>query len=329
MKRFRRLLLVGLAVLLIVIVAAAVVIYQQLNKETPEVKTEGELAFMSDRTGNWDIFLLDKDEKLVNLTAASTAHEFFANFTFGGDVLNLYSTDSGEINPATVNADGTDFKSMNFVVASMTAVQRGLIDWDPTWAPGGEQMVWLKMTGFPPSVDMWLSKSDGSDSRKLTDDGATEMMPAWSPDGQKIAYVTDKDGQQNVYVMDVASGDVTRLSDHEVGDINPVWSTDGSQILFVAEQDIPLKTGTVQYYIVNADGSDMRPFVAGDTFIGGLRYSPYGGQVAYMSNEDGSWQIDVMDADGSNVRRITEGDSNNLYPIWRPVPVDQAQAGSE
>ncbi len=329
MKRFRRLLLVGLAVLLIVVIAAAVVIYQQLNKETPEVKTEGELAFMSDRTGNWDIFLLDKNEKLVNLTAASAAHEFFANFTFGGDVLNLYSTDSGEINPATVNADGTDFKSMNFVVASMTAVQRGLIDWDPTWAPGGEQMVWLKMTGFPPSVDMWLSKSDMSDSRKLTDDGATEMMPAWSPDGQKIAYVTDKDGQQNVYVMDVASGDVTRLSDHEVGDINPVWSTDGSQILFVAEQDIPLKTGTVQYYIVNADGSDMRPFVAGDTFKGGLRYSPYGGQVAYMSNEDGSWQIDVMDADGSNVRRITEGDSNNLYPIWRPVPVDQAQAGSE
>jgi hypothetical protein len=329
MKRFGRLLLVGLAVLLIVVIAAAVVIYQQLNKETPKVKTEGELAFMSDRTGNWDILLLDKDEKLVNLTAASTAHEFFANFTFGGDVLNLYSTDSGEINPATVNADGTDFKSMNFITASLSAVQNGLTDWDPAWAPGGEQMVWLKMTGFPPSVDMWLSNADGSDSRKLTSDSATEMMPAWSPDGTKIAYVTDKDGQQNVYVMDVASGDVTRLSNHDVGDINPVWSTDGSQILFIAERDIPLKTGTVQYFIVNADGSDMRPFEDGDTFTGGLRYAPYGEQIAYMSNESGSWQIFVMNADGSSVHPITEGDSNNLYPIWRPVPIDQASTASE
>ena len=166
MRKLSRVLLVGVAVLLIVVIAAAIVIYQQLNKKTPEVKTEGELAFMSDRTGNWDIFLLDKDENLVKLTADSAAHEFFANFTFGGDVLNLYSTDSADINPATVNADGTDFKSMNFIVASMNAVQNGLIDWDPAWAPGGEQMVWLKMTGFPPSVDMWLSNADVSSVAK-------------------------------------------------------------------------------------------------------------------------------------------------------------------
>jgi hypothetical protein len=154
MKRFARLLVVGLAALLIVVIAAAVVIYQQLNKETPKVKTEGELAFMSDRTGNWDIFLLDKNENLINLTAASEAHEFFANFTFGGDVLNLYSTDMGDINPATVNADGTDFKSMNLMVALAPALQKGLTDWDPVWAPGGEQMVWLKMSpGFPPSIE--------------------------------------------------------------------------------------------------------------------------------------------------------------------------------
>jgi TolB protein len=326
MKRFRRILFIGLAALVIVIAAAVVVIYRQLNKETPKVKTEGELAFMSDQAGNWDIFLLDKDGNLHNLTEASAAHEFFANFTFGGDVLNLYSTDSGDITPATVNADGTDFKAMNFIVASMTALQQGLVDWDPTWAPGGEQMVWLKMGGFPPGVDMWLSNSDGSDSRNLTGDGATEMMPAWSPDGKQIAYVSDKDGQQNLYVMDVESGSVTRLTDHKVGDINPAWSLDGSRILFVAEQDIPLKTGTVQYYLINPDGSDMVPFKAGDTFKGGMRYSPNGGQVAYMSNEGGSWQIYVMDAGGGNVHRITEGNANYLYPIWRPVPISETTA---
>jgi TolB protein len=329
MKRFRRFLIVGMAVLVIVIVAVIVVIYQQLNKETPKVKTAGELSFMSDRDGNWNIYLRDKAGDLHNLTEASDAHEFFANFTFGGEVLNLYSTKSGEITPATVNADASDFKTMNFVVAMMTALQAGLTDWDPTWSPDGESMVWLKMGGLPPSVDLWWSNADGSDSRNLTDDGATEMMPAWSPDGKQIVYVSDKDGEQNVYLMDVESGNITRLSDHEVGDINPVWSTDGSQILFVAEQDIPLVTGTVQFFLVNPDGSEMRPFTEDDTFAGGLRYSPEGGQVAYMSNEEGSWHIYVMDADGANVRQVTDGNSNNLYPIWRPVPAEEAQEGQE
>lgn len=327
MKKFKRFIIIGLAIVVILVVALIVAIYQQLNKETPQVKTAGELVFMSDRDGNWNIYLLDKAGDLHNLTAASDAHEFFANFTFGGDVVNLYSTEPGEINPATVKADGSDFKAMNFMVAMMAALQDGLTDWDPTWAPGGEQMVWLKMAGLPPSVDLWWSNADGSDSRNLTDDGATEMMPAWSPDGKQVVYVSDKDGEQNVYLMDIASGSVTRLSNHEVGDINPVWSVDGSQILFVAERDIPLVTGTLQFYLVNPDGSEMRPFTENDTFTGGLRYSPEGGQVVYMSNEDGSWHIYVKDADGTNVHRVTEGDSNNLYPIWRPVPVEGEKEG--
>jgi Tol biopolymer transport system component len=75
--------------------------------------------------------------------------------------------------------------------------------------------------------------------------------------------------------------------------------------------------------LMNADGSDLHPLGDDEVFTGDLTYSPYGGQVAYVSNESGYWHIYVMDTDGSNVRQLTEGASNNLYPAWRPVPAQQ------
>ena len=64
-------------------------------------------------------------------------------------------------------------------------------------------------------------------------------------------------------------------------------------------------------------------------FEGDPTYSPYGGQVAYMSNKEGSWHIYVMDADGSNARRVTDGEGDNMFPSWRPVPADQADETTE
>jgi TolB protein len=57
----------------------------------------------------------------------------------------------------------------------------------------------------------------------------------------------------------------------------------------------------------------------GDSFSGDPAYSADGSEVVYMSNEDGHWHIYLMNADGTNVRRLTEGDADYLFPVWRPV----------
>jgi TolB protein len=321
----RRLILGFVALLVVILIALGIVIYRQLNKETPKLgQTEGEMAFMSDQSGNWDIFLRDKDGQLINLTESSDGHEYFPNFTFKNNIINLYSTDSGEYTPATVKADGSDFKTLNFAQALMTVVAEGLTDWDPLWGPGGEQMIWSKVKGF--GMELFIGQADGSDATALTSSSATEIMPAWSPDGTKVVFVSDESGQQNIYVLDIATTDLTRLTDHDANDMQPTWSTDGSQILFVSEQDTPLTSGTLALYIMNADGSDQRPFdAAAEVFEGGQRYSSDGKLIAYMSNKDGSWQIYLKDADGSNVRRITEGSANFMFPIWRPVLAEEQE----
>jgi TolB protein len=332
MKRFGRFLIVVLILLVVIIAVAAVLIYRQLDKETIKLGgTEGELVFMSDRDGNWDYFMLDKDGNLHNLTDESDAHEYFPNFTFTGDQLSGYSTDSGSMSPMRVNSDGSGFKVQSVMEAMMAVLQEGNTDWDPVWAPGGERMAWTKLIpAVPlPKLDLLVANADGSDERNLTDDSATEFMYNWSPDGTKVVYISDKSGKQNIYVVDVTSGEITRLTEHDVQEFQPVWSSDGSQILFVSE-DTPLVEGTMQLFVMNADGSDQRPFGEDETFKGDMAYSPYGGQVVYMSNEDGNWHIYVMNADGSDVQRLTEGDSNNMFPSWRPVPAsEQAEAAGE
>lgn len=325
MKKLGRWLIVVLIVLVAIIAALVVWIYNQLEKDTIELgKTEGELVFMSDRDGDWDLYMLDKEGELINVTADSDADEYYPSFTFNGDQLSLFSNQTGDVTPARVNTDGTGFKTQSVIEAMVAVISEGNFDWDPVWAPGGERLAWTKVVaGLPPKLDLFVANSDSSDPVQLTDDGSTEYMYAWSPDGSKIVYTSDKSSKQNTYVVDVANGEITRLTEHDINDYQPVYSKDGTKIMLIFSETASMKEGVIEFHIMNADGSDLHPLADGEVFTGDLAHSPYGGQVAYMSNESGSWHIYVMNADGSNVKQLTSGDSNNLYPAWRPVPAEE------
>jgi Tol biopolymer transport system component len=320
--------LAALAVLLIVAVAIAIFIYVRLNSDTIELgETHGELAFMSDRDGDWDLYVLDPDGNLRNITNSDDAHEYFFNFMFSGNRLGFYTSSTGEITPGQVNTDGSDLRALSFIESMMSVVMEGELDMDPAWAPGGEKLAWTRIHDM--NLEIFVSNSDGSESRRLTNDSGSDTMIAWSPDGNYITYVSDREGQQDVMVINVESGEETRLTEVD-WDLQPIWSIDGEQILFVKEGEEPLTEGYFDVYVMNRDGSDLHVLGEDEVFKGDLTYSPYGGQVAFMSNEEGTWHIYVMDADGSNERRVTEGDGNYMFPAWRPVPADeQNEDGAE
>jgi TolB protein len=326
MKRIRRVLIIGVVVVIVVIAALVIYIYTRLNKDTIQLgKTDGDLAFMSDRDGDWDIYMLDSNRNLTDITASGTGPDYLFNFVFSGNMLNFYASRDGTISPATVNADGTNLRTLNFAEAMMVMIGEQNVDWDPAWSPDGTRLVWNKLGGFPPAVDVYISNADGSDARKLTGDASIESQMAWSPDGTRLVYISDQGGNNNVYVMDVASGDVTQITDTSFYEWQPVWSLDGADILFIADENETLKDGALDLFLIKPDGSELRPL--GDaTFEGDPTYAPSGEQVAYITNESGSWQIYIMNADGSDARPLTEGDSNNLFPAWRPVPAEEGEA---
>lgn len=326
MKRFKRFVIGGVAVVVVIIAVVAILVYRQINRDTIKLgRTNSELAFISDRDGDWDIYLLSPDGTLKNLTEESSGHEYFMNFTFDGKAVAFYSSDSGEVTPALVQTDGTGFKTMSWMEAFASMLAEGRTDSDPAWSPDSKQIIWSKMRGL--GVDLYLANADGSDEKSLVNKGPTDSAPAWSSDGKKLTFTADQSDQQNVYVLDLASAEAIRLTE-DSWDFQPVWSMDGKQILFARDVDDALKEGTIPIYIMNSDGSDLREFKTGDEFKGDPTYSPDGSQVVYMSNEDGNWHIYLMDTDGSNVRRLTEGDSNNMFPAWRPIPAEETAADS-
>jgi Tol biopolymer transport system component len=320
----KKIILGVLTVLILVLGGVGFYVYTKLNEDPIEISSRrGDLTFISDKDGTWDIFLLDGDGNLKNLTSASSGHDYFYSYTFEGDKLYLYSTDSGAITPALVMADGTGFETQTFLEAGMKTIQSGQVDMDPSWNATGEKMLWSTLSDnlFP---ELYIANRDGTDPQRLTNNGKNDVHSAWSPDGTKIAFISDRDGNiQHLFVMDIASGEVTQLSSGDGWDFQPIWSMDGTQILYISDRSKVLENGEMELYLINADGTNEQRFTEEMVFKGDPTYSPDGEQVAYMSNEDGSWHIYVMDKDGSNVRRVTEGDANYMYPAWRPVPADE------
>ena len=331
-KRTRNIILIIAGVLVIVVAILGYLVYDRLSEDPIELgRANGDLAFMSDRDGNWDIFIMDTEGNMLNITTASDGHEFGFNFTFEGEVLNLYTSHSGEVTPGTVNADGTEFQDLSWVSAFSTAFTRDLLDYDPAWSPDGTEIAFSSIRSLMGS-NLYLAPIDSSDPEKLTDGGQSNNMQAWSPDGTRLVFASDHEdsgGDQHIYVLDVESGDVTKLSTDAGYDIQPVWSLDGEKVLFISEQETPLTSGQFDFYVVNADGSDLHPLGIDEVFEGDPTYSPDGTEIVYMSNEDGFWHLYVMDAEGDNVRRLTEGESNNLFPAWRPIPAEELETEAE
>ena len=139
----------------------------------------------------------------------------------------------------------------------------------------------------------------------------------WSPDGTQVAFASDAAGNEDIYLLEVATGSITQFTDHPADDIYPMWSQDGQQILFLSERETPLVSGTIDLYIQSVDGGAVRPLSDDDMFTGGEVWSADGRYVAYVSNESGTWQIYLRDTENSSIQQMTTiGD--NLFPVWRP-----------
>lgn len=160
----------------------------------------------------------------------------------------------------------------------------------------------------PPNI--FSAKPDGTDVTRLTSGPAQDAHPAWSPDGSKIAFASDRvlgNGQTDIYVMDADGTDVMRLTTeatgpaHPVGSRLPAWSPDGTRIAFVSDRADP--RGDV--WVMNADGSrqvDLTPSAGADSYPA---WSPDGTRIAFVSDRGGDDQIYTMDPGGGRQAPLT------------------------
>ncbi|MFA6244611.1 MAG: Tol-Pal system beta propeller repeat protein TolB [Candidatus Hydrogenedentales bacterium] len=167
--------------------------------------------------------------------------------------------------------------------------------------------------GEPRKKEIYVADYDGANLRQVTKHGSVSILPSFSPDGTKIAYVSYKDRYQYTYIVDLASGKSTPLS-REVGmNSAPVWHPNGRQLAIVLSKD-----ANSEIYLVGSDGSGKRRLTNDKSVDSSPAFSPDGSQIAFVSDRGGKPQIYAMDSSGGNVRRLSTQPGKFYDPVWSP-----------
>ena len=152
--------------------------------------------------------------------------------------------------------------------------------------------------------EIYVMDGDGSNQRRVTVNPARDELPTWSPDGKKIAFVSNRNNankeHSQIWVIDAGGKNPIRLTDGLV-DTYPDWSPDGTKIVYDA-----LPAGIT---VIDADGKNKRRLEN----QGGVHpsWSPDGKRIVYAHS-----QIYVMDADGLNSEQLTHDVGFKRMPSW-------------
>ena len=129
----------------------------------------------------------------------------------------------------------------------------------------------------------------------------------------KIAFVSFRDGNYEIYTMNANGTGQTRLTNNAAFDLDPAWSPDGTRIAFRST-----RSGNSDIYVMNADGSS--PIRLTTDLASDLEpaWSPDGMRIAFQSARDGNDEIYVMNANGTDQTRLTNDGALDRQPAWSP-----------
>ena len=147
----------------------------------------------------------------------------------------------------------------------------------------------------------------------------------------RIAFVSKRDGNFEIYVMDADGVNPRRLTNNPAKDYAPSWSPDGKRIVFCSDRDghVHVKRGRVasEIYVMDADGGNPQRLTNNPSDDWYPSWSPDGERIVFESAREGHFmdahknitdEIYVMDADGGNQQRLTENRNNDWDPVWSP-----------
>ena len=186
--------------------------------------------------------------------------------------------------------------------------------------------------------EIFVMNPDGKRVRRLTEHPQYDAVPAWSPDGQKITFMSFRDEHQieaggiilgDIYVMNADGTNPINLTQSvERPESVSSWSPDGKQIAFrsakVFKWDILFHS---DIWVMDADGANPRNLTNHHAQDSSPDWSPDGMQIAFHSDRNRDWEFDVqeknwevfvMNADGTNLINLTNYPAGDGSPAWSP-----------
>jgi TolB protein len=186
----------------------------------------------------------------------------------------------------------------------------------PSWSPDAQAIAYTSyVSGFPDINVSWIHKGLLTRPARGTD-RQHNFLPVFSPDGTRIAFSSNRDGNNEIYVMNADGSNVRRITRHPGIDITPTWSPSGTHVAFVSE-----RSGSPNIWRVDAQGLEPPVKLTNESHVDRPTWSPPPlNEIAYTSRTGGAgFDIKVLDVATRSVRAITTGEGSNESPAFSPT----------
>jgi TolB protein len=257
------------------------------------------IVFVSNKTGFKEIYECDFDgHELRQLT---NSHSISLTPVLSPDGRYLAYTGFSSGRPALYIRNLSDGKTL--------AVGKSGISIDPGWRNSRELATTLSFEG---DQEIYLIKADGAISRRLTFSKGIDLSPSFSPDGNKMAYVSDQNGLPQIFIEDLQSGQVNRLTFSGRYNTQPSWSPAGDKIAYTTWEN----GGEIDIFTVNIDGSGLKQLTGNSGENESPSWSSDGRMIVFASNRKGLKKLYIMGSTGDSQRPLLRSDGEQIQPCW-------------
>lgn len=286
-----------------------------MEKEIPKpIDPKRKIAFCSDRDGNMDLFIMKEDGgDAVNLTKHPAIDRCPAWSPDGKRIA--FSTDrDGNFEIYTYDIEGGKFQRLTYDDAQ---------DSMPDWSPDAQKIVFVSEKNR--QYSLIIVDVTTRTKRSILENDQTKSCPNWHPDGNRIFFL--EPGTIEVIAI---GGKIDRIVSKKHMYAGLAVSPAGDKIVYgrllarggvSADTSKPPQKPTItsSIEVMESKGWPVEQILKNQSDNSSPTWSPDGKKIAFSSDIDGNDEIYVMNADGTNIKRLTNHKAKDYYPAWSPI----------
>lgn len=263
------------------------------------------IAYLSNRSGNFDIFITDQEGKThFQLTknngwdwAPKWNEHLQAIIYNSNDTLNQFSFRAKKVDGKNIDLQSRNLKEFNL-------------------SPDGTMVLYTEKSGKNRLIGIYNMKT--RESRLVVRDSSYNGRPRWAPNNSMFSFLSDRDGNTELYVYKLSSGEQIRLTNSEKREKYTSWTPDSKSIVYTYHYSDERDNEHNDIFRVYIATKENKQITNDKKFYQEICVSPNGKKIAFHAKRDGKHHIYTIDINGKNENQITSTNAYHGEPEWIP-----------